>query len=83
VNFSSVVFALGVAMACVGALLVYLSLKEDTEEIRRRLSRLPLGWRLREAPNIGQRLILVGVTVMMVAILFIAMASWQSRLIGG
>jgi hypothetical protein len=83
VNFSSVVFALGVAMACVGALMVYLSLKEDTEEIRRRLSRLPLGRRLREAPNIGQRLILVGVTVIMVAILFIATASWQPRLIGG
>jgi len=83
VNFSSVVFALGVAMACVGALMVYLSLKEDTEEIRCRLSRLPLGRRLREAPNIGQRLILVGVTVIMVAILFIATASWQPRLIGG
>jgi len=83
VNFSSVVFTLGVAMACLGALMVYLSLKEDTEEIRHRLSRLPLGRRLREAKNIGQRLILVGVTVIMVAILFIATASWQPRLIGG
>jgi hypothetical protein len=82
VNFSSVVSALGVAMACLGALIVYLSLREDTGEIRRRPSRLPLGRRLREAPNIGQRLILIGVTVIMVAILFIA-TSWQPRLIGG
>jgi len=83
VNLSSVVFVLGVVMACLGALMVYLSLKEDTDEIRRRLSRLPLGRRLREDPNIGQRLILVGVTVIMVATLFLATASWQPRLIGG